>query len=408
MKQAAYVDRIACVDLDAFFVEVALKKHPEMRGRPLAVCGSLSGRGVVCSASYEARPFGVKSGLPVWKCKVLCPAIQLLEVPSEVKEYSDRVRARLRILSPVVETASIDEFYLDFRGCERIYPINLKLAGEILSSIVEDPALPCSIGFGRNKLVAKIASDIAKPCGVLEVFPGAEARFLSVLSVKCLPGVGPRFVTTLNEMGIHLIRDVLQISRDTWKTAFGMAGEKLYDQAHGISEGKVVDDSLAEERRQISRETTLSQDTSSIEVLAEILSHLVENAVYDLRKKGLTCSGASVKIRYSDFSSVSKSKTIERTDRDDKIFPIALELFKKLYMKRMKIRLIGVKLFSLLKGGSNYTIDDFLQSFSGENILKSMDEIRSKHGKNSVMRARSLVSSKQFLRRSKKSKENEL
>ncbi|MBF0409063.1 MAG: DNA polymerase IV [Candidatus Riflebacteria bacterium] len=368
-----------------------MKRYPKMRGQPVAVCGSLDGRGVVCSASYEARAYGIKSALPVWQCKKLCPSVKLVEVPSEISEYSDAVRRRLNELCPVVETASIDEFFLDFTGCEKIYPLNMDLADKIIKSLSDNPGLPCSVGIGPNKLIAKIASDVAKPSGVIYVFPGSEASFLASLPVKSIPGVGPCFTQKLSDMGIFLVKDVLQLPLHVWRSVFGKRGENLYEQALGLCWSNVLDDSLAAQQKQVSRETTLAEDTTSIEILRTSLSKLVEDAVYDLRRKKLVSGSVCVKIRYSDFSSVSKSISISRTDREDRIFPVALKLFESLYKKRMKIRLVGVKLAEISSDGAVYTLNDFLESYSSEKVADAVDRIRQKYGRNSVSRCRSIM-----------------
>lgn len=386
--------RIACLDLDAFFVEVALKHHPELRGKPVAVCGSLTGRGVVSSASYEARPFGVRSGQPVWQAKQACPGLILVKVPNDIEECSNQVKAHLERLCPVVEAASIDEFYLDFTGCDRLYPRNLELADRLWNTIAADPALPTTIGIGTNKLIAKIASDLGKPRGVLEVLPGAESRFLAPLAVQRLPGVGPHLQTVLGNLGLQRVGEILQVPIEAWQATLGKTGEHLFQRAQGLCESPVIASDGIDRRRQISRDTTLSEDTSSLELLQRIFSRLVEEATNDLRRAGLTCGGLAVKLRYTDFSTVTRSSKVERTNLDTALFRIGSRLLEALFTRRLKVRLVGVRLYDLQPGGITPTLWEILETEERRQLPEMVDRIRSRFGIHALHRARSLVPSR--------------
>ncbi|MFZ2960205.1 MAG: DNA polymerase IV [Candidatus Ozemobacteraceae bacterium] len=381
--------RIACFDLDAFFVEVALKHHPKLRGLPLAVCGGLTGRSVVCSASYEARRFGVRAAMPLGQARQLCPEIHLVTVPHEVGDVSNRVRERLELICPRVEPASIDEFFLDFTGCDRLYPRNLDLAERICGLIATDPALPATIGFGTNKLIAKIASDLGKPRGILEVFPGAEKRFLASLPLKQLPGVGPKLQITLSGMGLQQIGDILQISAESWQAALGKCGVTLYQQAQGLCDSSVIPPDGRDHRHRISRERTLVEDTSSHEVLLHILSALLEEAARDLRRCHRTCGGLGVKIRYADFTTASRSSRVVRTNDDAILYPIATSLLLHLFTKRQKVRRIGIALDALQSGGVTDSLWQLVESPKRQKLSHLLDRLCERYGRRALMRARS-------------------
>lgn len=383
------VKRIACLDLDAFFVEVALKERPDLRGKPVAV-GGRGGRGVICSASYEARRFGVRAGMPTWLARQKCPYLHLLPVPRAVEAFSARVRERLERLCPVVEPASIDEFYLDYTGCDRLFPANLDLADRLARELAADPGLPTTIGLGTSKLVAKVASDLGKPRGVLEVFPGGERAFLAPLPVQHIPGVGPRLREALAAMGVTRVGEIVQIPLEAWQMAFGRVGEALYWRALGEGGGPVLPPAQQAHRRGVSREITLEQDTTSRERLLAWLSRLVEAAALDLRRSGLTCGGVAVKLRYADFSISTRSMRVARTNLDGPLFQAAARLFERLFTRRLKVRLIGVHLDDLQPGAPTPDLWEALTPEVRRRLPAVIDEIRARFGPTAVLRARSL------------------
>ena len=385
-----HLSRIACLDLDAFFVEVTLKERPELRGLPLAV-GGTSGRGVVCSASYEARPFGIRAGMPMWQALQKCPQLRMLPVSHEVEAFSHRVREELERLCPVVQQASVDEFYLDFTGCDRLYPRNLPLAEWICREIDTRPGLPVTIGIGTNKLIAKVASDLGKPRGICEVFPGEEARFLAPLALKRLPGIGPHLEATLQSMGLQCIGEIPTLPIDTWRAAFGHTGELLYVRAQGLCDAPVIARQGESSQKQISHETTLSEDTGCRATLLAWLSRLLEEAIDDLRHKHLTCGGLCVKLRYADFSTVTRSARVTRTISDIELFPIAAGLFERLFSRRLKVRLIGIKLEALQSGGVTPPLWQVLESERRLALPGVIEQVRDRFGTRAVLRARSIV-----------------
>lgn len=380
--------RIACIDLDAFFVEAALKLRPDLRGRPVAVGGTGS-RAIVCSASYEARKFGVCSAMPVWLAHNKCPEIVLLPIPDNITALSQAVRVRLNEFCPVVEQASVDEFYLDFTGCDRIYPTNLGIADQIVKAIRREPGLPATIGIGTNKLVSKIASNLGKPAGILEILPGAEAAFLSHLPISEIPGIGKKMQPLLNSMAVYYVADILTMPIDAWRAAFGKTGEYIFNSARGICEAEVIPPENKPQRKGISRDTTLPEDTSSRVLLASQLSYLVESASYQLQIEKLTCSSVSVKLRYSDFVTKTSAKTIARTSDDRKIFATATCLLNNLFQRRIKVRLVGVHLGSLQPGVSTPDLFELMLSENNCHLPDILKAIRARYGFAAILRSRS-------------------
>ncbi len=383
--------RIACLDLDAFFVEAALKNFPDLRGKAVAVGGS-GPRAVICSASYEARKFGVKSAMPVYQAMIRCPGLVLLPVPDNISDLSSTVEKRLQQFCPVVEQASVDEFYLDFTGCDRIYPTNLAIADQIIDCIARDPGLPATIGFGTNRMVSKIASNMGKPCGLLEIFPGRERCFVSGLPVETIPGVGKKMKPLLNSMGVYLVKDILSLPIEAWRAAFGKTGEYLYGCACGESDTKIIPAEQKPLRKGISRDRTLNEDTSSVSILSNHISYLIEKACFQLRQEKLTCGAISLRLRFSDFVTVSRSSRIIRTSDDREIFQACLRLLEKLYKRRLKIRLIGIHLGGLQCGAVTPDLFDTLLPECRRHLPDILQLIRVRYGFGSILRMRSLPS----------------
>lgn len=381
--------RIACLDLDAFFVEAALKLRPDLRGRPMAVGGG-GNRAIICSASYEARRFGVCSAMPVWLARSKCPELVLLPVPDNISELSQAVRQRLDEFCPVVEQASVDEFYLDFTGCDRLYPTNLDIADRIIAAVRQQPGLPSTIGIGTNKLVCKIASNLGKPAGVLEILPGSEGAFLSHLPVGEIPGVGSQMQRLLNSMGVYYVSDILTMPIEAWRAAFGLTGEYIFHAARGICETKVIPPEDKPQRKGISRDITLNEDTSSRLLLANHLSYLVESAVYRLQNERLTCGNVMVKLRYADFVTRTASRALARTNDDREIYAVAGALLQQLFQRRVGVRLIGVHLGALQPGGVTPDLFDILQPEHKRQLPEVLKIIRARYGFGAILRSRSL------------------
>jgi DNA polymerase-4 len=385
--------RIACLDLDAFFVEAALLENPEFRGLPVVV-GGIGNRGVVCSASYEARKFGITSAMPVWLAKNRCKDLRILPVPDNIGKLSRSVYQDLTEFCPVVEQASVDEFYLDFTGCDRIYRHNLDIAETIAVQLSRKYSLPSTVGIGTNKLLAKIATNLGKPRGILEVLPGHESAFLANLPIKEIPGIGKKMEPTLNSMGVFFVKDVLLLPIEAWIAAFGKTGEFIFNAAHGISTSQVVANENRPLRKGISRDSTLGEDTASRSELLSHLSRLVEKAVYQLQVEQLSCAGLTVKIKYADFITRSKSTRISRTNNEKDIFAAAVNLFSSLFSRRIRVRMVGVYLGAIQPGGITRDLWDLLLPEYKENLPEVIKIIRAKFGFDAILRSRSVTSRK--------------
>lgn len=382
--------RIACIDLDAFFVEAALQLHPEFRGKPVAV-GSTGSHAIVCSASYEARKFGIKAGTPLWIAHQKCPNLTWLPTPGNIIALSNAVHNRLKEFCPVVEPASIDEFYLDFTGCDRIYPTNLAIAERIVKEIARDPGLPTTIGFGTNKLIGKIASSLGKPKGILEILPGEEQAFVSHLPLDEIPGIGRKTVPLLNSMGVYEVKDILRIPLNAWQATLGKPGEYIFNCAHGIGDIKVVAVEDKPVRKSISHCITLPENTDSRALLMSYLSLLVEKTVYRLRAEQLTCGCVSVRLRFANFASDGHSIKINRTNDDRAIYQTAIALFNRIFKTGIKIRLVGVHLGALQSGAFTPDLFDSLLPEYRRDLPDLLQIIRARYGFSSIVRSRSTI-----------------
>lgn len=382
--------RIACIDLDAFFVEAALQHHPEFRGRPVAV-GSTGSHAIVCSASYEARKFGIKAGVPLWIARQKCPDLIWLPTPANITELSNAVHERLKEFCPLVEPASIDEFYLDFTGCDRIYPHNLAIAERIVKEIARDPGLPTTIGFGTNKLMSKIASSLGKPAGILEIVPGEERAFVSHLPLDEIPGIGRKTLPLLNSMGVYEVPDILRIPLEAWRAAMGKIGEYIFNCAQGTGETKVIPADKKPVRKSISHSVTLPENTASRALLMNYLSHLVEKTVYRLRSEHLTCGCVSVRLRFANFASDGHALKINRTNDDRDIYQTVITLFNRTLKPGIKVRLVGVHLSSLQPGAFTPDLFDSLMPEYRRGLNNVLQVIRAKYGFTSILRSRSAI-----------------
>jgi DNA polymerase-4 len=329
--------------------------------------------------------------MPVWLAKNRCPDLKLLPIPDNINLLSKQVYQLLQVYCPVVEQASIDEFYLDFTGCDLIYRHNLDLAEKIANAIREKAGLPSTIGFATNKLVAKIASNLGKPSGILEIIPGAESNFLSHLPIKEIPGIGKKFEPALQGMGVHYVSDILLLPIEAWRAAFGKTGEYIFHAAKGLCENKVIPSENRPMRKGISRDTTLTEDTTSRTVLLSHLSRLTEKAVYQLQQENLTCACLTIKIKYADFVCKTRSLTILRTNNETEIFTAAVRLFSLLFQRRVKIRMLGILLGSIQSGGITPDLWDVLQPECKKNLPDVIKIIRAKFGFDSLLRSRSVI-----------------
>jgi len=329
--------------MDAFFVAVEELLNPALRGKPVAVGGSPDGRGVIASASYEARQFGVRSAMSSYHAKKICPNLIFVSAHyEEYANYSDAVAAILERYSPEVEWVSIDEAYLNLYGFERLYGPAVAVAEKIRTAIQKELHLSASIGVARNRLMAKVASDYAKPHGLLFILPGHEESFLKPLPIRALPGVGEKLEKELQEMGISTIGELAAMPVDLLQAVFGVYGLYLSKRAHGEDSDLHLPEP---ESKSISREITLEHDTVDEDYLSSVLHLLIEKAANELRKSRRKAKTITLKLRYTDLKRVSRAVTLDQaTNLDEVIYTSAMNLLQQNWQRRVRIRLIGIHL----------------------------------------------------------------
>jgi DNA polymerase-4 len=339
--------RILHVDLDAFFVEVCRQRHPELRSVELLVVGGRRDqRGVVQSASYGARRFGIHAGMPIAQAVRLCPQATFFQGSfPHYRDASRAVRAVLEGFSPTVVMASLDEAYLDFAGTERLYPISLlPVAEQLRDAVRQETGLDCSVGIGPNRMIAKLASDAAKPRGLMEVRAGWEAGFLAGLALKAMPGVGPKTAERWAQLGLVDVWQIQRMDEAALEQLIGPDGRALKRRAQGYG-GTTL--SASRLPRSVSRETTLSHDLRDPQALEATLSLLTARVAGQLRDEGLVARTVALKLRHDDFRTVTRRHTFEMaTDLDGELFGAARELFRAAFAdvrgRDRGVRLIGI------------------------------------------------------------------
>jgi len=371
------------VDMDSFFVSVERLERPELRGKPVVVGGRPDQRGVVSSASYEARQHGIHSAMPLRTAGRLCPHAIFLEGHHErYSEWSDRVASILAKFSPIVEMTSIDEAYLDLGGTERLHGPPLAAADKLLRTIMQSTALPCSGGLATTRLVAKVASDQAKPRGLLWVAPGMEARFLAPLPIRKIPGIGEITERALRALGIEIVEQLARHKQEQLEQVFGQWGSALYRKARG---GDAYEFLIDAEPKSISHNHTFGEDTNHVAEMESLLSHLSQKASKRLREAGLSSRTLTLTIRYAGFQTYTRSHTVPEPVRlDADIFAIFLELFREHRDPRRKVRLLGVALSGLSHGGEQLDLLEADRREKLEKLTKAADQLRDKFGFGSV------------------------
>lgn len=372
---------IVHMDLDTFFVSCERLLDSKLNGKPILI-GGTSDRGVVASCSYEARKFGIHSAMPMKMAKQLCPeAIVLRGNSGTYSKYSNLVTDVIKEAVPLYEKTSVDEFYIDLTGMDKFFGCN-QLASELRQKIIRETGLPISFGLSANKTVSKIATGEAKPNNEIKVIKGTEKPFLSPLSVRKIPMVGEVTYRALCDLGIKQIKTVQEMPLEMMAKVFKKNGISIWKKANGIDNSPVI---KYQERKSISTERTFDKDTIDVHKLEGILVAITENLVYQLRRGNKLTGCVAFKIRYSDFQTYTVQKKIPYTSADHKIIPVIKELYKKLYNRRMLVRLIGVKCSHLVEGG--FQIDLFDDDDKILNLYKAMDKMRERYGDRSVIRA---------------------
>jgi len=375
---------ITHMDLDSFFVSVERLKNSALVGKPVIIGGN-SDRGVVASCSYEARSFGIHSAMPMKQAKQLCPNAIIIRGDSQLySDYSKDVTTIIAESVPLYEKSSIDEFYIDLTGMEKFFG-TWKLAMELKAKILKETGLPISFGVASNKTVSKVATGTAKPSGQRKVYFGDEIPFLAPLSVRKIPGVGTETYKTLRGLGIQYIKTLQEMPMELLFKTLQKPGIDLWKKAQGIDNRKVEP---YQERKSIGTERTFEKDTIDVVKLRNIISAMAENLAYQLRKGDKLCACITVKVRYSDFNTHTLQAKIPYTSADHVLIGKSLELFDKLYNRRLLIRLIGVRLSDLVSGG--FQMNLFEDSEEMANLYQAMDRLRNRYGNDAVKRANGL------------------
>ena len=367
------------VDMDAFFVSVELLERPELRGKPVVVGGQKDQRGVVSAASYEARKYGIHSAMPLRTAGRLCPHAIFLDGHHErYGEWSDRVATILAKFSPIVEMVSIDEAYLDLAGTERLHGPPFSVADKLLRTITQETSLPCSGGLATTRLTAKVASDQAKPRGLLWVAPGQEQRFLAPLPVRKIPGIGEVTERALRALGIETVEQIAAVPQDKLEQIFGQWGIALYRKARGGDSYEFVIDA---EPKSISHNHTFGEDTDNEADLSSLLSLLSQKACKRLREAGLAARTLTLTIRYAGFETHTRAKTLgEPTRLDSDIYAVFQELFRLHRDPKRKVRLLGVSLSGLTHGNEQLDLLEAERRDKLEKLTSAADELRDRFG----------------------------
>jgi len=382
------VKTIFHVDMDAFFVSVEELFDPSLKGKPVVVGGQPNQRGVVSAASYEARKYGVHSALPLRTAYQRCPqAIFLDGHPHRYREYSEKVFEILGEFSPQVELASIDEAYLDMTGAERLLGAPLKAAHALHEAIKSRTRLNCSIGIAASRMVAKVASDQAKPNGVLWVLPGMEARFLAPLEVRKIPGVGKVTERQLHALGIRRVGDLARLDEAVLEERFGKWGLALAGKARGLDAGAWFDGEIGAEEapKSISHEHTFDLDSADVELLEATLARLAEMVARRLREHGLFARTVQLKLRYKDFSTITRAHTLDHaTQLDTELLGEARRLFRDNWKRGRPVRLLGVQASSLEAQPGQMSLLEEPGSERWSRALAAADRLRDRFGESAV------------------------
>jgi DNA polymerase IV len=382
------------VDMDAFFVSVEELFDPSLKGKAVVVGGQRNERGVVSAASYEARKFGVHSALPLRTAAKLCPhAIFVNGHPDRYRDCSEKVYRVLQSFSPQVEMTSIDEAYLDMSGTERLHGPPLLAAHQLHKRMKAETQLNCSVGIGASRLIAKVSSAKAKPHGILWVIPGQEAKFLAPLDVRDIPGVGKVTEQNLNALGIRRVGDLARFDEPFLQEHFGKWGLALAGKARGEDAGGWFDTEVGEDTaaKSISHEHTYDEDTADLNKIEPTLMRLSEMVGRRLREAGLRARTIQLKLRYKDFTTITRAHTLpDPTQLDTEIFAQIRSLFRRNWRKDAAIRLLGVQASHFEASAAQGDLIEGERRHRWEQALAAADRLRDKFGESSITLATGL------------------
>jgi DNA polymerase-4 len=374
------------VDMDAFYASVEERDDPKLKGKPVVV--GVGKRGVVSAANYEARKFGIRAAMPIYKAKALAPhAIFIAPNMARYAEVSEQVMDIFEDVTPYVEPISLDEAFLDVTGAKRLLGSGREIADQIRKRVEKDLGITCSVGIAHNKFIAKIASGHCKPNGVLEVDPEKMLEFLHPLAANEIWGVGPKTNELLEKMGLFTIADIANTPRSTLIRVLGQAnGSSLYELAWGRDYRDVITEHI---EKSISASQTFDVDLYQPEEILKEFLRLTEKSADRMRERGLAASTISIKVRFADFKTISRSKTLDLpTTGTQEIFEVAKSLYLALRLDRVLVRLVGVSLDSLVEN------DDVTQMVLGERTSswqeadRAIDRVKAKFGRSSLRPAR--------------------
>lgn len=389
------MQRLVChVDMDAFFVSVEELFNPSLKGKPVVVGGHANQRGVVAAASYTARRFGVHSAMPLRTAARLCPnAIFVQGEPGRYREISKKIYAVLNQFTPQVEMASIDEAYLDLTGTERLWGPPLRAAHKLHETVLNETGLNCSLGLAASRLVAKVSSDQAKPNGVLYILPGQEAAFLAPLDIRKIPGVGKKTEASLHKLSIRKVGDLARLDKHFLASHFGRWGLALAGKSKGQDSGGWFDAEIGadENPKSISHENTFNTDVCDRDKLESALLKLSEMVARRLREHRLYARTIQLKLRYEDFSTITRACSLDHaTQMDREVAGAVLQLFRKAWDGKAPIRLLGVHAGSLDTTEGQMSLMDEPEAERLRRAFRSVDHIRNRFGAASVSLAKSL------------------
>lgn len=370
---------IVHMDLDTFFVSCERLVNSKFNGIPLIIGGG--DRGVVASCSYEARHFGVRSAMPIRMALRLCPDAKVVRGDHELySRLSHTVTDIIQEKVPLMEKASIDEFYLDLSGMDKFFGC-YKWTDEIASAVTKETGLPISFALSSNKTVSKIGTGEAKP-GKMEIKLQEVQPFLNPLSIKKIPMVGDKTFQLLSRVGIRTIQTLSEMPVLVLQQMIGQNGSELWKKANGIDENPVIPYS---ERKSISTERTFTSDTMDIPELKRLISGMAEQLAYQLRKEKWLTSTVAVKIRYANFDTETKQSRVAYTSADHTLSRVALDLFNKAYTRRMRLRLVGLRFTGLVHGSHQMNL--FEDTEEQMSLYQAMDDLKNRFGSDAVGRA---------------------
>jgi DNA polymerase IV len=378
----SYKKYIAHLDLDCFFVSAERIKDPSLVGKPVIVGGRADERGVVAAASYEARKFGIHSAMPTGRAQKLCPKLIIVRGRhSEYSRISEQLYKRMCEIAPLVERASIDEMNMDFTGCENLYKNDLPGFMKTIQKLVLDEfKLPCTIGLASNATLAKIAANQVKPAGIIFVPHGKEAAYLAPLDISVIPGIGKKTEEFLRSKGFQKVADIQAKSESELLLVLGKHGSWIFRAARGRGS-----DIIGEEwdAKSISREETFAKDISDRKALEKIIFELTEDVCRQLRSHNWKAQTVTLKLRTSDFKTISRGKSIDPTNDDTIVSRVARELLHSSYTSKLPIRLIGVRLTNF-REEEQMELSLSTDKEKKQTILKAVDQIRKKFGKDVI------------------------